>query len=270
MRILQLGNAFQRWRVGYRVSTIAENHRSRLPRIHSLRTATSNPLQVDADIRATNQGSSHMNVSPQTILLMVLVAVTLSHGQFNAEKRSQENVKRRDDNTRPLDVKQDGVKLKVSIRVANPENIDSLRLYATFENVGDIDTFLNLGMMLGNGKTLLPEAVRLVLTDVNGQVRELHFFDRKHAGVGGRLDDYAVPIRAGSAYTLRLSLQDYYCPKSREFVLNLKPERYSVRVKFAGNGPQYLNVDTAGLKLMPFWTGKLESNVAKFRVGKPD
>ena len=136
LRILQLGNAFQRWRVGYRVSTIAENRRSRLPRIHSLRTATSNPLQVDADIRATNQGSSHMNVSPQTILLMVLVAVTLSHGQFNAEKRSQENVKRRDDNTRPLDVKQDGVKLKVSIRVANPENIDSLRLYATFENVG--------------------------------------------------------------------------------------------------------------------------------------
>ena len=211
-----------------------------------------------------------MNVSPQTILLMVLVAVTLSHGQFNAEKRSQENVKRRDDNTRPLDVKQDGVKLKVSIRVANPENIDSLRLYATFENVGDIDTFLNLGMMLGNGKTLLPEAVQLVLTDVNGQVRELHFFDRKHPGVAGRVDDYAVPIRAGSAYTLRLSLQDYYCPKSREFVLNLKPERYSVRVKFAGKRPQYLNVDTAGLKLMPFWTGKLESNVAKFRVGKPD
>ena len=204
------------------------------------------------------------------VILLLLVAVTRSHGQFNAEKLSQENVNRRNDNSRPLDVKKNGVKLKISIRVANPKNIDSLRLYATFENVGDIDTFLNLGMMLGNGKTLLPEAVRLVLTDVNGQVRELHFFDRKHAGVGGRLDDYAVPIRAGSAYTLRLSLQDYYCPKSREFVLNLKPERYSVRVKFAGNGPQYLNVDTAGLKLMPFWTGKLESNVAKFRVGKPD
>lgn len=205
------------------------------------------------------------------VILLLLVTVTRSHGQFNADKLSQENVNRRDDNTRPLKGKQDGVKLKVSIRVANPENIDSLRLYATFENVGNIDTFLNLGMMLGNGKTLLPEAVQLVLTDVNGQVRELHFFDRKHPGVGGRIDDYAVPIRAGSAYTLRLSLQDYYCPKSSEFVLDLlKPEKYSVRVKFAGNGPQYLNVDTAGLKLMPFWTGKLESNVAKFRVGKPD
>ncbi len=203
------------------------------------------------------------------VILLLLVTVTRSHGQFNADKLSQENVNRRDENSRPLDVKQNGVKLKVSIRVANPENIDSLRLYATFENVGNIDTFLNLGMMIGNGKTLLPEAVRLVLTDVNGQVRELHFFDRKHAGVGGRIDDYAVPIRAGSAYTLRLSLQDYYCPKSREFVLNLKPERYSVRVKFAGKGPQYLNVDTAGLKFMPFWTGKLESNVAKFQVGKP-
>ena len=264
MRILQLGKAFQRWRVRYQVSRIAENRQSRLPRIHSLRTAISNPLRVDADIRATNQGTSHMNVSPQTILLMVLVAVTLSHGQFNAEKLPQEDVKKRDDNTRP-----DGVKLKVSIRVANPENIDSLRLYATFENVGDIDTFLNLGMMLGNGKTLLPEAVRLVLTDVNGQVRELHFFDRKHPGVAGRVDDYAVPIRAGSAYTLRLSLQDYFCQKSKDFV-SLKPERYSVRVKFAGKGPKYLNVDTAGLKLMPFWKGKLESNVAKFRVGKPD
>jgi hypothetical protein len=196
-----------------------------------------------------------MRVIPKTIVLLLLVAITLTLGRVAAEPPQAGQP----------DAQEKGAELKMSIRATAPESTDSLQLHVTFENVSDKDTVLNLGMMLANGKVHLPDAVRLILTDPDGQSRELFFSDTR---VAGRVDDYAVPLRAGSAYTLRLRLKDYWCPKSNEFRLALKPGIYGVRAEFTGNGAQHVNSDTEGLGLMHFWTGKLESDAAQFQIGK--
>ncbi|MBL7043046.1 MAG: hypothetical protein ISR77_30720 [Pirellulaceae bacterium] len=158
--------------------------------------------------------------------------------------------------------------LELSILSVSADSNDPIRLKVVFENVSDRDIVLNLGMMLANGKVQLPEEIRLTLTDESGRSRQLHFSDRRYPGVSGRVDDYIVPLRAGSAYTLNLSLRDYWCPKSKEFTLELKPERYTVRAEFTGKSARHLNSDTEGLEFMPFWTGKLKSAAVHFQIGK--
>jgi hypothetical protein len=159
-------------------------------------------------------------------------------------------------------------KLALSVRVSDLQDADVLRVHVTFENLGDQDTVLNLGMMLANGKVHLPDAVRLILTDAGGQSKELHFSSKAHPGIAGRVDDYAVPLRAGSAHTLKLSLKDFWCPDTKEFSIDLKPGKYSVRARFVGAGARHVNADTQGLKAMRYWMGKLESEVVQFQIGK--
>jgi len=160
-----------------------------------------------------------------------------------------------------------GEGLKMSIRTTAPENSNSLRIHITFENVSDDDALLNLGMMLANGKTLVPDAIRLVLNGPDGQSRELKFHNTR---VAGRIDDYIVPLRAGSAYTIKLSLKEYWCPETKESYLRLNSGRYELRAKFIGKGARHVNSDTEGLGLIHFWTGKLNSDVAMFEIVEQD
>jgi len=138
----------------------------------------------------------------------------------------------------------------------------------TLENIGDKDTVLNLGMMLANGKVHLPDAIHLILIDSSGKSRELHFSDRRYPGIAGRVDDYAVPLRAGSTYTLKLSLDDFWCPKTKEFKLKLKPGAYRIRSALTGKGAQWVNLDMEGIELMNFWKGTLQSDTIVFRIGE--
>ncbi|HMD53061.1 MAG TPA: hypothetical protein VKJ65_00720 [Phycisphaerae bacterium] len=125
----------------------------------------------------------------------------------------------------------------------------------TFENMGENDVCLNLGNMLANGKFQLPTRIHLQLGDASGNVRELKFADRRHAGVAGRVDDYAVPLRSGSSYTLELRLDQFWSPGTEEFDLKLKPGRYSVSAWYQGGGSQ---TDIHNTLLMNFWPGRLE------------
>lgn len=160
-------------------------------------------------------------------------------------------------------------RLVMSISAAKPKFTNEIPVFhVTLENAGDKDVMLNLGMMLANGKVLLPEAIHLILIDSAGKSRELHFFDRRYPGVAGRIDDYAVPLRVGSSYTLRLNLDNFWCPKTKEFRLNLKPGEYRVRSEFAGKSAQSVNGDMEGIKLMNFWQGTLQSDVTIFRIGE--
>lgn len=120
-----------------------------------------------------------MTFDLKSILLLSLVAVTALLGRNSAE----------------------AAELKMSIRVTAPGSTESLRLHVTFENVSDKDTVLNLGMMIGNGRVHMPDAVRLILIDSGGSLRELHFSD-KRGGIAGRVDDYIVPLRTGSSYMI--------------------------------------------------------------------
>ena len=159
--------------------------------------------------------------------------------------------------------------LRMSIIAIAPQEANGIPIFrVTLENVGDKDAVLNLGMMLGNGKVHLPDAIHLTLIDSRGKSRELHFSDRRYPGIAGRVDDYAIPLRAGSAYTVKLSLDNFWCPKTKEFRLNLKPGVYRVRSEFTGKGAQSVNGDMEGIKLMNFWKGTLQSDATVFRIGE--
>jgi hypothetical protein len=74
------------------------------------------------------------------------------------------------------------------------------------QNTSDSDFVINLGEMLGNGKSMMLSAVRLVLTRPGAASRELQFVDRRYSGVGGRIDNYIVYLRAGSTYSSKVTL----------------------------------------------------------------
>jgi len=74
------------------------------------------------------------------------------------------------------------------------------------------------------------------------------------------VDSYVVPLRVGSTYTLKLRLNQFWSPSTQEFRLKLRPGRYEVLAQFQGNGVETSNADMAGMKLMHFWEGNLQSN----------
>lgn len=154
----------------------------------------------------------------------------------------------------------DGLQMALSISRAG--NRGDPEFEVTIRNVGEEDVSLNLGSMLANGKTQLPGKIHLQLKDGTGQTRELDFSDRRHPGVAGRVDDYVVPLRSGSSYTLKLRLDQFWSPGTREFDLKLKPGRYRVSARFQGGGAETSNEDMAAMKRMNFWIGTLQSNTA--------
>ena len=146
----------------------------------------------------------------------------------------------------------DGLQMSLSPTDANGSN-----LQVAFRNVGDHDITLNLGSMMANGKVQLPDDVHINFTDAQGRSRVFKFADKKHSGVAGRLDDYVVPLRAGSMYTFKLGLDEFWCPETIEFEIPLLPGKNQLAVQFHGSGARLSNSD---IKLMNFWLGNVESN----------
>jgi hypothetical protein len=136
----------------------------------------------------------------------------------------------------------------------------------SIENVGESDVVVNLGFMLANGKVMFPEAVRLLLSDAQGGTRELQYFDRRYPGIAGRVDDFIVPLRSGSAYSMRLSLDRYWSAATKEWDLKLAPGRYRIEALFESRGAQFPNLDTSGIALLNFWKGTLRSSPLSFEV----
>ena len=102
----------------------------------------------------------------------------------------------------------DGLQMSISIITDADPKVPSFQV--GLRNVGDKDIILNLGAMLANGKIQEPDALIFMITDANGRTLRAHF----HGvwSVDGRVDDYIVPLRAGSMYTLRLSSRSSLFP----------------------------------------------------------
>src|SRR5262245_1398991 len=143
-----------------------------------------------------------------------------------------------------------GLSPAVSSGSLSPEGAE---FQVSIQNVGDTDVVVNLGRMLANGKVMLPDAIVLTLTDAAGKARELRFSDRRHPMVAGRVDDFIVPLRSGSAYSLRLRLDQYWCPATQEFVLTLADGRYQIEARFEGQTAKAINLDMQAIALMSFW-----------------
>jgi len=143
--------------------------------------------------------------------------------------------------------------------LSSPEPNDS-GLQLALRNVGDHDVTLNLGWMLANGKVQLPKYISINLTDGKGKTRLFQFSDKMHSNVAGRVDDYVVPLRVGSMYTLTLRLDQFWCQETMEFEMNLLPGENRLTAQFEGRGAKQANLDMPAMRLMNFWLGKIESN----------
>ena len=150
--------------------------------------------------------------------------------------------------------------LQMSISVADPGRADAAEFQVVLRNVGEQDFTLNLGTMLANGKTQIPQSISLTLADAGGGKRQFKFSDARSGFVAGRVDDYVVPLRAGSSYTLKLSAKQFWSPDAKDYGLKLPSGKYQLTAWFVGGGATTANSDTAGVKLMNFWQGTLQSN----------
>jgi hypothetical protein len=133
-------------------------------------------------------------------------------------------------------------------------------LQLALRNSGTQDITVNLGSMMANGKFQLPGNIILNFTDAQGRKRKFNFADKNHLFVAGRVDDYVVPLRAGSTYTLRLTLDQFWCRETNEFEVKLLPGRNQLSAEFEGGGAKSVNLDMPGIKLMNFWSGNVQSN----------
>ena len=159
-----------------------------------------------------------------------------------------------------------GLRMAISSATTATETSVGPQFDIVIENVGDSDVVVNLGFMLSNGKVMFPEAIRLVLTDPRGTTRELQYFDRRYPGIAGRVDDFIVPLRAGSLYRIGVSLDHYWSSPTKEFGLKLARGRYRIDARFEGQGAQHENLDTPGIGLLNYWKGTLRSNSLAFEV----
>ncbi len=133
-------------------------------------------------------------------------------------------------------------------------------LQVSFQNLSDRDVTLNLGIMLANGKVQLPTDIRLKFIDGQGKERLFEFADKKHSSIAGRVDDYLVPLRVGSVYTLTVKLDQFWCQETKEFEIPLTSGENRLTAQFEGTGARNVNLDMPGIRLMNFWLGKVESN----------
>jgi hypothetical protein len=134
-----------------------------------------------------------------------------------------------------------------------------------FENTGAADFVLNLGWMVANGKAMFPARVGLVLTDPAGHTRDLEF---STPPVAGRVDDFIVALPKGATFRLRLSLDQYWSPATKDFQLKLADGKHHIAARFEGHGASAVSLDMRGIALLYFWTGKVQSDIVEFEVLK--
>lgn len=154
--------------------------------------------------------------------------------------------------------------LRVSVRAEDARSVEEMRLTVTIENVGDQDTVLLMGIMLGNGISPFPMSMRLFVTGDDEKPQELEI---SSPSIAGRVDPYIVPLRAGSAYSLALRLDDFRPFKAHGERIHLKPGRYRLRAEFVGESRDHLTWRREGLPLLRYWPGRERSDEATFRIG---
>ena len=132
-------------------------------------------------------------------------------------------------------------------------------------NTGDSELELNLGTIVG--RVVQPDAIRLILTEPGGEIHELQYFSRA-AGVAGRIDDYIVALRAGSVYTVRISLADYCRSATGDTNAKLPNGHYKIAAQLAGRLATHHNFDTRPAVLRNLWSGVAYSNIAEFDLSR--
>jgi hypothetical protein len=137
------------------------------------------------------------------------------------------------------------------------------RCEVVLENVGDNDLNVNLGCSLANGQSHHPTALRLLALSEGAKPRTLIYSIR----VAGRLDQFVVPLPAGSTYTLPIAFEKFTDSESGEPV-DLTAKDYRIVAEFVGEAVTTTNGDARTLALMPYWQGKVLSSEVQLPFAK--
>jgi hypothetical protein len=159
----------------------------------------------------------------------------------------------------------DGLRIRISA-VTTTLSTQGATFTIALQNTSDADFVVNLGIMLGNGKIMLPAAVHLLLTDrIFGRTLDLQFCGGP-PGIAGRVDDYTVALQAGATFAFPASLDKYCNRATTRRGVTLLPGRYQISARFDGRGANRNNGDMAGVALLNFWKGTIQSDVLEFDV----
>jgi len=154
-----------------------------------------------------------------------------------------------------------GLQLSLSLDRSSKDGLPNFII--ALHNVGKNDVIVNLGTIMGPFQS--PDALHLLVKDDAGNIKELDFGDTRYSGVAGRLDNYVVPLRIGSTYSLPLPYNQFWSPKMKELPFKLSPGKYQATASFEGDGYKYHNSGDEWNAYANFiWKGKLQSNTISF------
>jgi hypothetical protein len=132
-------------------------------------------------------------------------------------------------------------------------------LLATIRNDGSVDTALIFGVVLANGAKYMVGNLRLFIK-TEGQPEYVRLYQPTHypAVIGGRVDDWVVPLPVGASYGLLLRVADF---QGWRDLSTFPASTLSVRLPVTGPSAHA----SADAKLFHVWTEQdaLTSNVVQ-------
>lgn len=168
----------------------------------------------------------------------------------------------------------DGVRLGAYVVLRDVETAGWNELCVVLHNTAAEPRILSLGLLLGNGRQVIPDALRLVMHDRQGRDYRLWACCQ----VAGRVDPWLVVLAPGASYTYRTNLAEF-----RDERLTLAaaasapadlptphppPGEYTLRVTLhaAALDAHGLNSDVPGLATWRMFTGDLASGAVRLQV----
>ena len=133
------------------------------------------------------------------------------------------------------------------------------QLEVRFRNVGESDTLLSLGEMVGRDSRQFPTRVHFIFRDEAGKEFDLSI---GHPRVAGWAGEYSVPLRAGSTYGLKFRLNQLWSRDIADAASpRLRPGRYRIYARFPGEGEKPRNWGETDVMSTNRWKGTLQSNL---------
>ena len=151
-------------------------------------------------------------------------------------------------------------------------------------NVGQKDLLLLLGQMLANGRIQRPEAVRLLMTNPQGE--NLNCGVPGEGIITGLILPFIVPLPVGASYSLPVDLKSWTANWTRCYTprdaVPLREGKYTLRAQYSasaedgnswpdpgGPRPRFQQPDQmfwGAFILMPKWIGTVISDQAEFQL----